>query len=41
MNKILLIEDRSERQERFISETNIDINDEKYNTILDNKKDNY
>ena len=37
MKKILLIEDRSERQRLFMSDTNIDLN--KYNDILDNAID--
>jgi len=42
MSKILLIEDRTERQQRFITETNINLNDDVYTSILDNKiGDNY
>jgi len=33
MNKVLLIEDRLERQERFISDTNINLNDELYKNL--------
>jgi len=35
MKKILLIEDRQERQQRFTNQTNINLND--YSDILDNK----